>query len=203
MEAAYWSAQTALAATEAVLGGRTQRVRLVPPARPPCGRDYCGGYSYLNNAAIAAEAALVAGKQRVAILDVDYHHGNGTQDIFYDRADVLYASIHADPARTTPSSGATPTSMARARQRRDAEPAAAARHRLGRLCTGADQALDGLKPEPDMLIVSYGADTFEGDPISHFKLQTADYASMAPRVASLGLPTVDRHGRRLRGRGAR
>ena len=71
----------------------------MPPARATiAGADYLGGYSYLSNAAIAAEHAIAAGKRRVAILDVDYHHGNGTQDIFYDRADVLFVSIHADPA---------------------------------------------------------------------------------------------------------
>jgi acetoin utilization deacetylase AcuC-like enzyme len=79
--------------------------------RPPghhCGADYMGGYCYLNSAAIAAEAAVSAGK-RVAILDIDYHHGNGTQDIFYARGDVFFASIHADPAPTIPSTGAMPT----------------------------------------------------------------------------------------------
>jgi acetoin utilization deacetylase AcuC-like enzyme len=61
-----------------------------------------GGYCYLNSAAIAAEAAIAAGRRRIAILDIDYHHGNGTQDIFYDRADVLFVSIHADPATDYP-----------------------------------------------------------------------------------------------------
>ena len=56
-----------------------------------------GGYCFFNNAAIAAQAFLDRGAGRVAILDVDYHHGNGTQDIFYDRADVLFTSIHGDP----------------------------------------------------------------------------------------------------------
>jgi hypothetical protein len=66
------------------------------------------GYCYLNNAAIAAQAFTNDGAKRVAVLDVDYHHGNGTQDIFYDRNDVLFVSIHADPAFEYPSSAATP-----------------------------------------------------------------------------------------------
>jgi acetoin utilization deacetylase AcuC-like enzyme len=73
--------------------------------RPPghhASRDYCGGYCYLNNAAIAAQSLLDAGGARVAILDVDYHHGNGTQSIFYDRNDVLFVSIHADPDEEYP-----------------------------------------------------------------------------------------------------
>lgn len=61
-----------------------------------------GGYCYLNNTAIAAEAALASGKSKVAILDIDYHHGNGTQDIFYARGDVFFASIHADPVTDYP-----------------------------------------------------------------------------------------------------
>jgi len=61
------------------------------------------GYCYLNNAAIAAQAFTNDGAKRVAVLDMDYHHGNGTQDIFYDRDDVLFGSIHADPAFEYPS----------------------------------------------------------------------------------------------------
>ena len=99
--AAYWGAHTALAATDAVLEGDAAAFALCRPPGHHCGADYLGGYCYLNNAAIAAEAARAAGK-RVAILDVDYHHGNGTQDIFYDRGDVLFVSIHADPATDYP-----------------------------------------------------------------------------------------------------
>src|SRR3546814_3279715 len=66
------------------------------------GRDYLGGYCHLNTAAIAAQAAIDGGMARVAILDVDYHHGNGTQDIFWNRGDVFFASLHADPATDYP-----------------------------------------------------------------------------------------------------
>ena len=74
--------------------------------RPPghhATRRVAAGYCYLNNAAIAAQAFTNDGAKRVAVLDVDYHHGNGTQDIFYDRDDVLFVSIHADPAFEYPS----------------------------------------------------------------------------------------------------
>ncbi|MGV8248309.1 histone deacetylase family protein, partial [Pseudomonas aeruginosa] len=73
--------------------------------RPPghhAGGDFMGGYCFLNNAAIATQAFLDQGARRVAILDVDYHHGNGTQDIFYRRDDVLFASIHGDPRAEYP-----------------------------------------------------------------------------------------------------
>ncbi|HET6940666.1 MAG TPA: histone deacetylase family protein [Sphingomicrobium sp.] len=191
-EASYWAVQTALAATEAVLSGERAAFAFCRPPGHHAGRDYLGGYSYLNNAAIAAEHALASGKKRVAILDVDYHHGNGTQDIFYDRTDVLYASIHADPGTDYPffwghadeagageGEGANLNlSLARGTGWNDYEPALV-------------QALDWIgKREPELLIVSYGADTYEGDPISHFRLTTGDYASMARRIASLGLATV-------------
>ena len=190
--AAYWAAQTALAATDAVLGGERSSFAFCRPPGHHCGRDYLGGYSYLSNAAIAAEHAIAAGKKRVAILDVDYHHGNGTQDIFYERADVTYASIHADPGTDYPffwghadeigsgdGQGFTLNlPLPRGTDWSGYEPALI-------------QALDRIEShEPELLIVSYGADTYEGDPISQFKLKTSDYAPMARCITSLGLPTV-------------
>ena len=74
-------------------------------SRPPghhAGADYCGGYCHLNSAAVAAQAARDAGVGRVAVLDIDYHHGNGSQDIFWARGDVFFASVHADPATDFP-----------------------------------------------------------------------------------------------------
>jgi acetoin utilization deacetylase AcuC-like enzyme len=191
-EAAYWAAQTGLAATEGVLAGGRSAFALCRPPGHHCGRDYLGGYSYLSNAAIAAEHAIASGTKRIAILDVDYHHGNGTQDIFYGRADVLYVSIHADPAMDYPyywghadeagvgdGAGATLNlPLPRGTDWGSYEPVLlAALERIG-------------GHEPELLIVSYGADTFDGDPISHFKLKTSDYEPMARRIASLQLPTV-------------
>ncbi len=189
---AYWAAQTALSALEAVLAGEAAAFALTRPPGHHAGSDYMGGYSYLNNAAIAAEAALAAGKRRVAILDVDYHHGNGTQNIFYNRGDVLFASIHADPSTDYP--------FFWGRSDEHGEGAGRGATLNLPLPRGTDwssyapaltQALDWIEArEPELLIVSYGADTFGGDPISHFKLQTADYGSMGRRIASLGLPTL-------------
>jgi acetoin utilization deacetylase AcuC-like enzyme len=100
--ASYGSAQSALAATQAVLEGDRAAFALCRPPGHHAGADYCGGYCHLNTAAIAAQAARDAGVARVAILDIDYHHGNGTQDIFYERGDVFYASVHADPRTDYP-----------------------------------------------------------------------------------------------------
>jgi len=190
-EASYWSAQTALSAMEAALvDGRAFGL-----CRPPghhAGADYFGGYCYLNNAAIAAEAAIAQGCKQVAILDVDYHHGNGTQDIFYGRGDVAFASIHADPATDYP------FFWGRADETGEGEGEGANLNLpLKRGTRWADyeqalvQAIDWLGAfQPELLIVSFGADTWGGDPISHFQLETADYRSIASRIASAGLPTL-------------
>ena len=189
---AYWSAQTALTALDLVLGGARSAFAFCRPPGHHAGADYLGGYCYLNNAAIAAEAAIAAGRRRVAILDIDYHHGNGTQDIFYARGDVLFVSIHADPRTDYPfywghadeigegeGRGAT---LNLPLPRGTAMPgfAAALDHAMARIETF----------DAELLVLSFGADTFGGDPISFFKLETGDYQAIAKRVAAAGLPTL-------------
>jgi acetoin utilization deacetylase AcuC-like enzyme len=186
-DAAYWSVQTALAALDAVLVGEGAAFAFTRPPGHHAGRNYLGGYSYLNHAAICAEAALAAGKRSVAILDVDYHHGNGTQDIFAGREDVVFASIHADPRTDYPffwgHADESRGNILNLPLPRDTEWAG-----YGDALT---QALDWIeRSRPRLLIVSYGADTHEADPISHFKLKTSDYAPMARRIASLEVPTL-------------
>jgi acetoin utilization deacetylase AcuC-like enzyme len=186
-DACYWSAQTALAGLDAVLGGERSAFAFTRPPGHHAGRDYLGGYSYLNHAAICAETALAAGRSRIAILDVDYHHGNGTQDIFGGRDDIVFASIHADPSTDYPffwghadesRGNILDLPLPRGTDWSGYAPA-------------LTQAIDWLeKSAPDLLIVSYGADTHEADPISFFKLKTSDYAPMARRIASMGLPTL-------------
>jgi acetoin utilization deacetylase AcuC-like enzyme len=189
---AYWNVQTALSALDSVLGGERAAFALCRPPGHHCGADYMGGYCYLNNAAIAAEAAIASGRQRVAILDIDYHHGNGTQDIFYARGDVLFASIHADPATDYPfywgHSDETGEGEGEGANLNLPLPRGTAMPEFER---ALGHALDRIAAfAPDLLIVSYGADTFEGDPISHFKLKTRDYPAIARRIGSAGYPTL-------------
>jgi acetoin utilization deacetylase AcuC-like enzyme len=191
-EAAYWSAQSALTALDAVLAGERAAFALCRPPGHHAGADYLGGYCYLNNAAIAAQAARAAGRARVAILDVDYHHGNGSQDIFYARGDVLFVSIHADPRMDYPyfwghadetGEGAGEGATLNLPLPRGTG--------LGGYLPALDTALAKIADfAPELLVISYGADTFTDDPISHFTLQTADYAGIAARVAALGLPIL-------------
>ncbi len=189
--AAYWGAQTALTGLDALLAGASAAFALCRPPGHHAGADYLGGYCYLNNAAIAAEAATAAGR-RVAILDIDYHHGNGTQDIFYARGDTLFISIHADP-RTD-----YPFFWGHADETGEGDGEGATLNLplprgtgLAGYLPALDQALARIAGfAPDLLVCSFGADTFAGDPISFFRIETADYGAIARRIASLGAPTL-------------
>ncbi len=189
---AYWSAQSALAATRAVLDGERAAFALCRPPGHHAGADYCGGYCHLNAAAITAQAARDSGVAKVAILDVDYHHGNGTQDIFWTRGDVFYASVHADPATDYP------FYWGHADERGDGDGAGATLNlplphgtTMDAFRAAQRTALDAIVQfDADMIVVSFGADTWDGDPISNFALQTPDYAALAADIAALALPTV-------------
>ncbi|HEX8421578.1 MAG TPA: histone deacetylase family protein [Sphingomonas sp.] len=190
---AYWSAQTALTALDEVARGSDGvGFALCRPCGHHAGADYLGGYCFLNNAAIAAAEARGRGLGPVAILDIDYHHGNGTQDIFAADPDMLFVSIHADPATDYPfywghadehgsGAGAGTTlnlPLPRGTDWAAYEPA-------------LDQALAAVKAfDTRFLIVSFGADTFVDDPISHFRLQRSDFVRLGQRVAALALPSV-------------
>ena len=191
-DSAYWNAQTAVAAADAVLAGERAAFALCRPPGHHAGADYCGGYCHLNVAAIAAQRARDAGVARVAILDIDYHHGNGTQDIFWHRGDVFYASIHADPATDYP------FFWGHADERGDGAGEGATLNvplphgtRLDAFRRAQATALDAIaRFAPGLLVVSFGADTWEGDPISRFALASADYAVLARDIAAGGWPTA-------------
>ena len=191
-DAAYWSAQTALAATAAVLGGERTAFALCRPPGHHAGADYCGGYCHLNVAAIAAQAGRDAGVARVAVFDIDYHHGNGTQDIFWARGDVFYASVHADPASDYP------FYWGHADERGEGAGEGTTLNlplphgtTLDAFRRAQATALDAIaRFAPGLLVVSFGADTWKGDPISHFALETGDYAVLARDIAACGWPTV-------------
>ena len=191
-EAAYWGAQGALSAFETVAGGTRQAFALCRPPGHHAGTDYYGGYCYLNNAAIVAQRAVDQGLGPVAVLDVDYHHGNGTQDIFYARGDVLFASIHADPKMDYPyfwghsdetgvgtGEGAT-FNLPLPRGTTWEGYAPALGKALEQIATFGAQ----------FLVISYGADTYEADPISHLKLTTQDMGRIGEAIGGLALPTV-------------
>ncbi|MEO1476199.1 MAG: histone deacetylase family protein [Pseudomonadota bacterium] len=190
--AAYWNTQTALSALHNVLDGNKRAFALCRPPGHHAGADYMGGYCYLNNVAIAAEAALTAGASRVSVLDVDYHHGNGTQDIFYQRPDVFTVSIHADPKTDYPFYWGHSDEIGEGRGNGQnlnlPLPRGTDWPAYAEALKSAISAISEFKP--DLLIVPYGADTYKDDPISHFNLTTPDYTEMASDIAALSLPTL-------------
>ena len=162
-----------------------------PPGHHAASDLYCG-YCFLNNAAIAAQWLRDQGAARVAILDVDFHHGNGTQDIFYERADVLFVSLHGDPREAFPHflgyADETGAGAGAGFNVNFPLPRGA-----GFDVWGAALA-DGLRRiadyAPDYLVVSLGVDTFERDPISFFKLSSADFSRYGEMIGRLGIPTL-------------
>jgi acetoin utilization deacetylase AcuC-like enzyme len=183
----------ALTAARCVSNGTERAVFAL--CRPPghhAGTNYYGGYCFLNNAAIAAQFMLDRGRKRVAILDVDYHHGNGTQEIFYARKDVLFVSLHADPATDFPYF----LGYADETGRGDGAgcnlnlplPQGTTWQRWSEALEHAKRAITAYAPEG--LVVSLGVDTFEGDELSAFKLTTSDFLRMGASIARLRVPTV-------------
>jgi len=190
-QAAYWSAQSALSGADLVHGGE-QAVYVLsrPPGHHAFG-DLAGGFCFLNNSGIAAEHLRKLG-HRPAILDVDVHHGNGTQGIFYERDDVLTVSIHADPIRFYP------FYWGHAHERGEG---------LGRgynlnlplpRGTGDDDYLKTLDTAfshirafgADVVVVALGLDASEHDPFQGLAVTIPGFARIGAAIANLGLPVL-------------
>jgi acetoin utilization deacetylase AcuC-like enzyme len=187
------SANVALTGAQRLNAGDRSVFALCRPPGHHAAADYMGGYCYLNNAAIAARWLQDAGAARVAVLDVDYHHGNGTQSMFYRDPAVLFASIHGDPRAEYPYfSGFA--------DERGEGPGLGLNHnyplpRGAAWGSGYAEALNDacLRIQafsPDVLVVSLGVDTFEHDPISAFKLVNADYLRIGEGIGRLARPTL-------------
>src|SRR5262249_43434995 len=146
--------------------------------------DLYGGYCFLNNAAIAAEALREAGAARVAILDLDYHHGNGTQSIFYTRADVLFLSLHGDPRQEYPFFlGHADERGAAAGEGYNVSYPLPRGTGFGPWSEALEDACGRIERyAPDALVVSLGVDTFREDPISSFRLESADFTTYGRRL---------------------
>jgi acetoin utilization deacetylase AcuC-like enzyme len=191
-EAASAAADVALSAACCLRDGARAAFALCRPPGHHAAVDLFGGYCFLNNAAIAAQFLRDNGAARVAVLDVDFHHGNGTQDIFYARSDVLYVSLHGDPSQAFPyfsgfedETGAAagegfnlnfpmPRATGFALWQQTLEIALAHIRRFG----------------ADVLVVSLGVDTFIGDPISFFRLESGDFSHYGRMIGACGMPTL-------------
>ena len=190
-ESIYWSANTAASAADLVRDGATAAYALCRPPGHHAFADLAGGFCFVNNAAVAA--TLLRGKHaRVAVIDVDLHHGNGTQGIFYRRGDVFTVSIHADPVRFYPffwghaherGEGAglgCNLNLPLPRGSADAAFLEALDHGLERVAAFA----------PGALVVALGLDAFEGDPFGGLAVSTKGFGEIGRRLARLGLPTA-------------
>jgi len=209
--AARAAADTAWTGAALLLEGQHLAYALCRPPGHHAGRDLYGGYCYLNNAAIAAEYLRTEGRElrtesrttqssvlgpqswpRVAVLDIDFHHGNGTQQIFYERDDVLFVSIHADPVREYPYfAGYADECGAGAGAGFNLNFPLEAGVTNARYLAVLDQALAAIADfAPRFLVLSAGFDTFGGDPIGDFALTADAYALIGRRIAQLSLPTL-------------
>jgi acetoin utilization deacetylase AcuC-like enzyme len=189
-KAALASANCALSTASSITQGESSAFALCRPPGHHAGRDYAAGYCFINNAAVAAN--WLSQKGRVAVLDVDYHAGNGTQDIFYQRNDVLTISLHGDPEFEYPHyiGFADETGAG----------AGLGFHRNFPLPQGTgddtylaalDEALAMIRNfVPDTLVLSFGTDAFDGDPLGLFRLTRNGFAEIGKKVSGLNLPTV-------------
>ncbi len=209
--AARSAADAALTGAALLLEGQRLAYALCRPPGHHAGHDLYGGYCYLNNAAIATEYLRTEGRglrtelsgsqssvlspqswPRVAVLDIDFHHGNGTQQIFYERDDVLFVSIHADPAREYPYfAGYADERGAGAGMGFNLNFPLEAGVTNARYLAVLEQALTAVADfAPRFVVLSAGFDTFGGDPIGDFALTAAAYPLIGQRIAQLGLPTL-------------
>lgn len=188
---AYWSAQTALTAAQGLIDGEDLSICLTRPAGHHARKDRAGGFCYLNNAAIAAEH-LRQQYGKVAIIDTDMHHGQGIQEIFYERSDVLYASVHGSPINFYPV-------------------VAGHEHERGRgagylynhnfpmphgsseqvFMDNVDQALDVVRTfEPDVVVHVLGFDVYVDDPQAKCSVSTEGFTKLAQKIKALNVPTM-------------
>ena len=190
-KAALGATHCAVDAALAVVGGDKSSYALCRPPGHHATRDQAGGFCYLNNSAIAAQT-LRAGFERVAVLDIDVHHGNGTQDIFYGRSDVFFASIHSHPDDYYPFFSGTTSETG------EGEGLGYNLNVPFAFGSGDTEVLSALSRtiaavrdyRPGALVVSLGLDAHVKDPHGAHKVSTAGFLKMAQTISDLGLPTV-------------
>jgi acetoin utilization deacetylase AcuC-like enzyme len=194
--AARAAVDAALTAAELVAAGEPAAYAICRPPGHHATRDAFGGSCYLNNAAVAVEALRSAGIARVAVVDVDAHHGNGTQALFYERADVFYGSVHVDPgAGWFPHYAGYPEETGRG--------AGEGCNRNVPLApgTGDDGWLDALARvcadvaafRPDAVVVSLGVDAAADDPESPLQVTRSGYRRAGDLIRELGVPIIAVH----------
>jgi acetoin utilization deacetylase AcuC-like enzyme len=191
-EAARASVDVALTAQAAMRDGAQEAFALCRPPGHHAAGDMFGGYCFINNAAVAAQAFLDQGASRVALLDVDFHHGNGSQAIFYDRSDVMFLSLHGDPRDAFPHflgyADETGNGEGEGFNHNYPMGPGTSFKTWGEALADACGKISNYAP--DALVISLGVDTFEHDPISFFKLTSDDFKRYGATISGLNLPTL-------------
>lgn len=170
--ACYWSAQSALSAVSKSINCDVSTFALCRPAGHHATRSGFGGLCFINNVAVAAQWAIEQGVKKVAVLDIDVHHGNGTQELFYDSARVFTSSIHVDPTDIYPlhSGFCEETGSGNGFGWNVNRPLPKGTE-FGRWKAALNEALDELvDKKPELVLVALGFDFFEDDPVSHFRI---------------------------------
>lgn len=190
--AATGSAACAVAGAQLLLAGEDAVYSLCRPPGHHASKREMGGYCYINNSAVAVEVLISGGAKKVAILDIDLHHCNGTQDIFYQRGDIVLVSLHGSPETTYPYKSGfaheTGEGEGRGRILNILLPKATGEkvYQEALLC-----GLEKIKSfKPDFLIVSAGFDTHKKDPFSNFQLSTEYYRVVGKTIAGLKIPVL-------------
>ncbi|HOJ88069.1 MAG TPA: histone deacetylase family protein [Pseudothermotoga sp.] len=191
-ETAKRAVDVTLTAASIVESGTDTVYALVRPPGHHATRNLCGGYCYFNNAAIAANYLIKRGTDRIVILDLDFHHGNGTQEIFYNTDLVYYISIHGDPKIFYPWISGKESEVGEG----PGEgfnlnlplPPHANWERYSEALSYAVREIRDYYP--DVLIISLGFDTHKEDPVGKFDLEDEDYARIAKQISKLKLPTL-------------
>lgn len=186
------SASCAVSGSDIILKREKVVYALCRPPGHHATKNMAGGYCYLNNTAIAAQNLLNKGAKKVAILDIDFHHGNGTQDIFYDKNEVLLVFIHADPTRKFPYftgySGENGQGKGKGFNYNFPLPADINDHQYLKILIKVLDLINNFSPQ--YLVVSVGFDPYEKDPICDFKITIKGFNHIGQQIARLPYPTL-------------
>src|SRR5579871_4168745 len=189
--AAKASAHVAVEGAQRILGGAREAYALCRPSGHHTYADLAGGFCYLNNAAIAAQV-LVSGGAKPGVLDVDVHHGNGTQSILYERDDVFFCSVHGDPRELYPWYAGYPDEAGAGRGVgcNLNLPLAAGTENAGYVAA-IEAGLEAIRRfGASVLIISLGFDAHVGDPTANLAVTAEGFRTIGERIGGFGVPTL-------------
>ena len=191
-KAARTAVDVVLTASKYIMRGENVVYALCRPPGHHASFESCGGYCYFNNVAISAFYFLKHGSSRIGILDLDFHHGNGTQDIFYFSKEVYYISIHGDPKEFYPWISGFPWEVGEGEgEGYNLNLPLNERASWKEYSKALEKAINEIKDfEPEILLISMGFDTHKEDPLGKFELEDEDFYRMGYMIAQLDVPKL-------------